>query len=202
MILIYGSLILAVCAFLYYFVSYVRLCKHLRVRAKKYVDKLYPEHDKIRRELNEKEINLQYKEKTINFDYNKLKDSFNKRVEEIKANYEKKKKEDEEELNTSIAEVEEELKKSIEEIDKVIGDKITDLTLKNTLTFDCVCGATNIPCFIDLTKENTFRCKKCNSVYSVQTKFSPVIIGKATSEGEFLKIVEKRMQEEGMNDEL
>ena len=142
------------------------------------------------------------KEKTINFDYGKLKDSFDKRVEDIKANYEKKKKEDEEELEQAVIETEEALKKSVEEVDKVIGNKIADLTLKNTLTFDCVCGEKNIPCFIDLTKENTFRCTACNSVYSVQAKFSPVIIGKASSEEEFLKIIEKRMAEEGIEDEF
>lgn len=202
MVWLSGILVLAIVAFLYYFILYTKLHNHLLERAKKYVNKLYANHDKIRRELNEKDINLQYKEKTINLDYNKLKDSFNKRLEEIKANYDKKKEEDEKELSISIAEVENELKKSIEDIDKAIGEKIADLTLKNTLTFDCVCGETNIPCFIDLTKENTFRCKKCNSVYSVQTKFSPVIIGKASSDEEFLKIVEKRMQEEGMEDEF
>ena len=84
----------------------------------------------------------------------------------------------------------------------MIGDRITDLTLKNTLTFDCVCGEKNIPCFIDLTKESTFRCSKCNSVYAVQAKFSPMIIGRASSEEEFKALIERRMMEEGMEDEL
>ena len=202
MILIYGCLGLAIIAFAWCLILYIKLSNRLLTRSKKYVDKLYKDHKKVRRELADKEISLEYKEKTINFDYGKLKDSFDKRVEDIKANYEKKKKEDEEELEQAVIETEEALKKSVEEVDKVIGNKIADLTLKNTLTFDCVCGEKNIPCFIDLTKENTFRCTACNSVYSVQAKFSPVIIGKASSEEEFLKIIEKRMAEEGIEDEF
>lgn len=202
MLWVIGCLAVVFGAFLWYFILYITLCNHILERSKKYVDKLYKDHKKIRRELDDKEISLQHKEKTINFDYNKLKDSYNKRVEDIKANYEKKKKEDQKELENAVTETEEQLKKSVEEIDKVIGDKIADLTLKNTLTFDCVCGEKDIPCFIDLTKENTFRCKNCNSVYSIQAKFSPLLIGKASSEEEFLKIIEKRMQEEGMIDEL
>lgn len=202
MILPWGLLGIVTVAFVSSFVLYIRLNNRILKRAKKYVDKLYADHEKVRRALDEKEISLQYKEKTINIDYNKLKDSFTKRVEEIKASYEKKKQEDQEELDNAIAETEEQLKESVEALDKMIGDKIADLTLKNTLTFDCVCGEKDIPCFIDLTKENTFRCKKCNSVYSIQAKFSPVIIGKASSEEEFLRIIEKRMQEEGMEDEL
>lgn len=186
-----------------YLDSYIRLSKHVR----RYVDKLYNNHDNVRKELEKRKINLDYREKTANIEYDKLKADFEKRQNELKDSFEKKteklrqdcereKAENEQELEEAIKEAEGELKTYIDTVDNLIEDKITDLTLKNTLTFDCVCGKKNIPCFIDLTKENTFRCDKCNSVYAIHAKFSPVIVGRASSEEEFARIVEERMQEE------
>ena len=171
------------------------------------MDKLYNNHDNVRKELEKRKINLDYREKTANIEYDKLKADFEKRQNELKDSFEKKteklrqdcereKAENEQELEEAIKEAEGELKTYIDTVDNLIEDKITDLTLKNTLTFDCVCGKKNIPCFIDLTKENTFRCDKCNSVYAIHAKFSPVIVGRASSEEEFARIVEERMQEE------
>ena len=174
----------------------MNLCKKLCTRAKKYVNKLYNDHAKVKKELEEKRVNLEYREKKANIEYDKLKESFNKKHNELKASYEKEKEANEQELEEAIKETEKELKGWVDKVDEMIEDKIADLTLKNTLTFDCVCGKKDIPCFIDLTKENAFRCDQCNSVYSINAKFSPVIIGRASSEEEFAKIVENRMQEE------
>lgn len=184
-----------------YISKYYNLSSNLRMIAKRCVDKMYANHEKIRQELERKETSLQYKEKTINVEYNKLKDSFDKKYKDLESSFLKKDEEKDKELEEAIKETEEELQKSVEKVDELIGEKIMDLTLRNTLTFDCICGKKNIPCFIDLSKDNSFRCENCNSVYLVQAKFSPVIIGRASSEEEFAKIVENRLKEES-DDEI
>lgn len=192
-----SGLIIFACLFLVYICRYYFLHSSMMECAKSCVDKMY---NKLKNELAQKETNLQYRENNLNIEYDKLKETFNKKFNEVKADFDKKEKEKDKELEDALKESEEELKKSVEMIDSMIGEKIADLTLKNTLTFDCVCGKKDIPCFIDLSKENTFRCESCNSVYVVQAKFSPVIVGKASSEEEFIKIVENRLKEEE-NDE-
>lgn len=194
--------LMLLCSNIVFIIKYFKLSNKLLIRAKKYVDKLYKNHKNARQELIEKETKLQYKEKTANIEYNKLKESFDKKFEKLKNDYEQKKKEDAEELENAIRETEVQLKDSVDQIDHLIEEKIIDLTAKNTLTFDCVCGKKNIPCFIDLSKENTFRCDNCHSVYAVQAKFSPMIIGRATSEEEFNQIIERRLMEEENGDEF
>lgn len=186
---------------------YLDVCKRIGKHVRRHVDKLYANHKSIKEELEKRRVNLNYRERTANIEYDKLKaefekrqadlkDAFDKKAEKLKTECEQERLENEQEVEEALKGAEEELKNYVDTVDNLIGDKIADLTLKNTLTFDCVCGKKNIPCFIDLTKENTFRCDKCNSVYAIHAKFSPVIIGRASSEEEFAKIVEERMQEE------
>lgn len=197
-----GFLVLFLCTNICFIIKYYNLSNALLSRAKKYVDKLYVYHNRVKNELEQKKATLDIKEKAIGIEYDKIKDTFDKKYNALVKDYKIKEKEKDKELDEAVKESEEELKKSVEKIDQLIGEKIADLTLKNTLTFDCVCGKKDIPCFIDLTKENTFRCDSCNSVYAIQAKFSPVIVGRASSEEEFARIVEERMQEESNETEF
>lgn len=202
--ILYGFLILAFGGAIYYGSLYYLTKKHIFTKVKHLLQKLDTRRETANKELTQKEVTLKYKERRLEEEYNKLKESLNasydKKYKQIAADYKEQLAQKERDLNEAIEAAQKELAETIETVDKAIGDRITNLTLNNTLTFDCACGERNIPCFIDLTKENTFRCKKCNSVYSVYAKFSPVMIGKAASEEDLQKLIEKRLQEVAENE--
>lgn len=185
--------------------KYFELRCALISRCKKIVNRMYSGHQKTSIEIKQRESAISFRENQLHIEYNKLRDElmeqFNKRLESIKHEYEERAEADSKELDEAIEAQEKELMTSIKKVDDMLEEKIKSLTIDNTLFFDCVCGKQDIPCFIALNKENTFRCDQCNSVYTVSAKFSPIMIGKASSEEEFNKIIEARLQEQEENED-
>lgn len=191
--------------------KYYNLRKHMWSKTKKMVDKMGDKYQDTLTEINKREISVNFKEKQMDIDYKKFRDNlesdyakkrevltneFEKKIEVARKEYEEKAEADSKALNEALEEQEQKLILSIQQVDEMIENKIKSLTIDNTILFDCVCGKQNIPCYIALNKENTFRCDKCNTVYAVNVKFSPVRIGTATNEEEFNKVIEARLQEE------
>lgn len=183
------------------FYKYYDLKKHVVSRSRKIANKSYANHQQVLTEINQREASVAYRENQIHIEYNKLKDSlqmqFDKRLDTIKKEYKEQAEADSKELDEAIEAQEKELMASIKKVDEMLEEKIKSLTLENTLLFDCVCGNKDIPCYISLNRENTFRCDQCNSVYAVTAKFSPVLLPiKASSEEEFNKLIEARLKEQ------
>lgn len=151
--------------------------------------------DEITRETRENFLTkvgeLSIKEKRADEAIKKAEED-SKRLEQ---EYNKKKQELEDETAKTRKEVTEALEKTVEAIDKELGNKIADIALMNTLAFTCSCSEDLIPCSIDFTKENTFRCSHCGSVYRVALRAEPVYLEKAISDADYEALIQRRLQE-------
>lgn len=118
----------------------------------------------------------------------------------LEQEYNKKKQELEEDTAKTRQEVTEALEKTVEAIDKELGNRIADIALMNTLAFTCSCSEDLIPCSIDFTKENTFRCNHCGSVYRVALRAEPVYLEKAISDADYEALIARRLKEHSQDE--
>lgn len=140
---------------------------------------------KIYDQLAANEVRLVEKEKQLEADYKKRNKEFEKRNKEF-----------EKEREQAISEAEEEIKNYIEKIDNMLEDKLIAIAAQNTMQFTCACNDKPIPCSIDLSQENTYRCSECGSVYRVDIRMNPVLIGKAISDEEYIQKIQERLDNE------
>lgn len=160
-------------------------------------------------ELKQKEINYKRSCQQRENDYNKFRED---KDEEIKAKEENLKqkieafennhalltekiKHERQEFEEEKKQVEEDIKRLVADIDKKTGDKIKEIAMSNTLEFKCACSDDLIPCSIDFTKDNTYRCSKCGTVYRVDFRAEPVAIGRSASEEDYLELVQRRLDD-------
>ena len=160
-------------------------------------------------ELKQKEINYKNSCQQRENDYNKFcedkkaeikasEESLKKKIEEFENNHAlltEKIKHERQDFEEEKKQVEEDIKKLVEDIDKKTGDKIKEIAMSNTLEFKCACSDDLIPCSIDFTKDNTYRCSKCGTVYRVDFRAEPVAIGRSASEEDYLELVQRRLDD-------
>lgn len=160
-------------------------------------------------EIKQKEINYktscQQREKEYNqfrekkeAEIKEAEESLKKKIEEFENNYAlltEKIKHERQDFEEEKKQVEEDIKSLVADIDKKTGDKIKEIAMSNTLEFKCACSDDLIPCSIDFTKDNTYRCSKCGTVYRVDFRAEPVSIGRSASEEEYLALVERRLDD-------
>lgn len=77
----------------------------------------------------------------------------------------------------------EDLEEKVAQLDEQLGEKIQEITAKNTMRFTCACDRTKyIPCTIDLSEEeNYFRCPDCGAVYKVVISASTILMSGITN---------------------
>lgn len=139
-------------------------------------------------ELSIKEKRADEKIKEADEKSKKLEQSYNERKEELEKNIAQQEKE-----------IKEQLEETVKGIDDALGKKIEEIALTNTLAFTCSCSPDLIPCSIDFTKENTFRCKKCGSVYRVDMRAEPVFIERTASDADYAELVKRRLENHAEN---
>lgn len=204
-LLIISGLLILGCGTLGYYLWKVN--RNILSIAKARVDDMYANHEQITSELVELRGNLSKKEIELNSEYNKLKNDLSKKEDNLAKEYEKKrqdleneykskKEELEAEVEEALKEAEEALEENAAKVDELLEDRLADITAKNTRMFNCLCSDKPIACFIDLTAENTYRCPDCGSVYRVEITMNPIMIGKAISDEEYVRIIKRRMEEE------
>ena len=107
-------------------------------------------------------------------------------IEKTKVSLEEKyKKQADEQVERVIGQYEEALKlqtesleSRIQELDEQLGEKIKEVTQKNTLYFTCACDrGRQIPCSVDLSSDqNYFTCPDCGAVYRIVINASTVLM--------------------------
>lgn len=177
-------------------VMYWKVSNGLFSVAKKHVDALYKYHNKVKCELDKREAEITKKDASLSAEYNKLKNNLFKKEEELKKDYEKRKAELDEEIDEAVREAEEALEENIANVDNMLENRIAEITAKNTRMFNCLCSDKPIPCFIDLSQENTYRCPDCGGVYRVEITMNPIMIGKAISDEQYVQMIKTRIEEE------
>ena len=77
----------------------------------------------------------------------------------------------------------EDLEEKVAQLDEQLGEKIQEITAKNTMRFTCACDRTKyIPCTIDLSEEeNYFTCPECGAVYKVVVSASTILMSGITN---------------------
>lgn len=77
----------------------------------------------------------------------------------------------------------EDLEEKVAQLDEQLGEKIQEITAKNTMRFTCACDRTKyIPCTIDLSEEeNYFTCPECGAVYKVVISASTILMSGITN---------------------
>lgn len=77
----------------------------------------------------------------------------------------------------------EDLEEKVAQLDEQLGEKIQEITSKNTMRFTCACDRTKyIPCTIDLSEEeNYFTCPDCGAVYKVVISASTILMSGITN---------------------
>lgn len=141
--------------------------------------------DKVDEYRNERdEFEKKYHEierKHIDF-INEMTDKFSKKISDIE---ETSKRKIDERVQKVVEDYEEALKvetnaleEQVSNLDKQLGDKIAEITQKNTLYFTCACDRSKqIPCFVDLgSDENYFTCPDCGAVYRIVLNPSSVLM--------------------------
>lgn len=175
------AIIILLTSIVYYrnkYYNYQGICKSYKADYKS-------ELDKIKEELIEEKQKLAIQGKNI----------INKKIKKLKHRYNLLAKKLEQEYNDACEEVQNDLIERLTKIDEALAEHEKSTLLKNTLTFSCVCSKDLIPCVIDFTKENTFTCPKCNSVYKVVISAEPILIGRSISKSELASLVENRANE-------
>ena len=112
-------------------------------------------------------------------------------IEKTKVSLEEKyKKQADEQVERVIGQYEEALKlqtesleSRIQELDEQLGEKIKEVTQKNTLYFTCACDrGRQIPCSVDLSSDqNYFTCDECGAVYRIVINASTVLMSGITN---------------------
>lgn len=105
------------------------------------------------------------------------------------------------EANDEIAKAEENLQKVIDETDKKVGEIIKDLYEKSALPFYCACSPTDpilVP--IDFSKENSFKCPKCDSIYKININAYPVLVSHAITNHKLTEAVENAFRKKNENE--
>lgn len=71
----------------------------------------------------------------------------------------------------------EELEEKVADLDEQLGQKLQEITGKNTLYFTCACNrGKQIPCSVDLSNdENYFTCPECGAVYRIVINASTIL---------------------------
>lgn len=100
------------------------------------------------------------------------------------------------EMEEALKEAEKTLEEQIKEMDDMVEDRLIDIAASNTVSFNCVCNDKPIACAIDLSEENTYRCPDCGTVYRVDIRMNPVMIGKAISDKEYIAKIKERLENE------
>lgn len=178
--------------------------------ARKHVNSLYTNHKNVRNELIKKKNELSKKEIKLDSNYDKLKNDllkkeealkneYDKKREHLKKEFEEKQKELENDVEEALKDAEEALEENVASVDEILENKLIEIKSKNTRMFNCLCSDKPIPCFIDLTSENTYRCGECGSVYRVEITMNPILIGKAISDEDYVSIIASKMEEEENN---
>lgn len=115
------------------------------------------------------------------------KDKIEKSKNQFKEKY---KKQADEQIERIIGQYEEALKLQTEslenrvyELDEQLGEKIKEVTQKNTLYFTCACNrGKQIPCSVDLSSDqNYFTCDECGAVYRIVINASTVLMSGITN---------------------
>ena len=127
----------------------------------------------------EKVIELQEKQSKFISD---VKEQRNKKVSELQEKY---KKQSDDRVQKVINDYEQALKletesleRQVEELDVQLGEKLQEITGKNTMYFTCACDRTKqIPCSVDLSDdENYFTCPDCGAVYRIVINASTILM--------------------------
>lgn len=127
----------------------------------------------------EKVIELQEKQSKFISD---VKEQMNKKVSELQEKY---KKQSDDRVQKVINDYEQALKletesleRQVEELDVQLGEKLQEITGKNTMYFTCACDRTKqIPCSVDLSDdENYFTCPDCGAVYRIVINASTILM--------------------------
>ncbi len=126
----------------------------------------------------EKVIELQEKQSKF---ISEVKEQMNKKVSELQEKY---KKQSDDRVQKVINDYEQALKletesleRQVEELDVQLGEKLQEITGKNTMYFTCACDRSKqIPCSVDLSSEdNYFTCPDCGAVYRVIINASTIL---------------------------
>lgn len=155
--------------------------------ARKTVNKINSTHKIERQNLINDKKKLEAKETRLNKEYTKLK-------EDLKAEYTKRYADIENEIEEALKDAEIALEENIATVDNILENRLAEITAKNTKMFNCLCNDKPIPCFIDLTEENTYRCEDCGTVYRVEITMNPVTIGKAISDKDYVELIKNRIE--------
>lgn len=127
----------------------------------------------------EKVIELQEKQSKF---ITEVKEQMNKKVSELQEKY---KKQSDDRVQKVINDYEQALKletesleRQVEELDVQLGEKLQEITGKNTMYFTCACDRTKqIPCSVDLSDdENYFTCPDCGAVYRIVINASTILM--------------------------
>lgn len=118
--------------------------------------------------------------------YNKFvvqtKDKIKKKISELQ---EKSKEQSEIKIKKVISDYQQALKlqtqslqQKVMQLDQQLGDKLRQISLKNTLYFTCACDrGKQIPCSVDLSQDqNYFTCPECGAVYRVVINASTILM--------------------------
>ena len=75
------------------------------------------------------------------------------------------------------------LENQVAELDEQLGQKLQEITGKNTMYFTCACDRTKqIPCSVDLSSdENYFTCPDCGAVYRIVVNTSTILMSGITN---------------------
>lgn len=71
----------------------------------------------------------------------------------------------------------EDLEEKVANLDEQLGQKLQEITGKNTMYFTCACNrGKHIPCSVDLSNdENYFTCPECGAVYRIVINASTIL---------------------------
>lgn len=129
---------------------------------------------------NAEEKVIEIQEKQSKF-ISEVKEQMNKKVSELQEKY---KKQSDDRVQKVINDYEQALKletesleRQVEELDVQLGEKLQEITGKNTMYFTCACDRSKqIPCSVDLSSEdNYFTCPDCGAVYRVIINASTIL---------------------------
>lgn len=203
------NIVLCVGIYVYWQVNKRRIIKNLSEKQRQKNKNIEDKISGKEAELKTKEIKYKTACQERENEYNKLCENKNaeikkreeelndkiKSFEEERASLIERFEQEKKDFENEKKQVEEDIKNLVADIDKKTGEKIKEIAMSNTLEFKCACSDTLIPCSIDFTKDNTYRCSKCGTVYRVDFRAEPVSIGRSASEEEYLKLVERRLDE-------
>lgn len=148
-----------------------------------------------RKDINNIMDSLADKEAKLAQEQDDMEAELKAKSEQLEAEYNKKEEEARVAIEEAMVEAEEAIRDNIIEMDEIIKNRLAEVAATNTVTFTCACSDKPIPCTIDFTKDNTFRCPDCSAVYRVDIRMNPVLIGKDISDEEYIAKIQQHLKE-------